>query len=155
MGRQRGPQGGTGFRMLRTQFWTLARSKCIYFFDGWRVQPSLLRKVRELNSLPRASKPDTCFLQELGNPSGGIPPQNATLMQRAVEEWERTVCENKAVAILDQLQKDTNSWTLPGITEITDKVHQYVIRYTAHTGPTPFVRRGGLRGGLRGALKGS
>ena len=68
---------------------------------------ALLRNVRELNSLPRASRPDTRFLQELGNPSGGgIPRQNATLMQRAVEEWERTVCENKAVAILDQLQKD-------------------------------------------------
>ena len=67
---------------------------------------SLLRKVKELNSLPCASKPDTRFLQALGNPSGdGITPQNATLMQRAVQEWERTVCENKAVAILDQLQK--------------------------------------------------
>ena len=29
MGRQTGPEGGTGFRMLRAQFWTLARSKCI------------------------------------------------------------------------------------------------------------------------------
>ena len=67
---------------------------------------ALLRKVKELNSLPCASKPETRFLQALGNPSGGgILPQNATLMQRAVEEWERTVCENKAVAILDQLQK--------------------------------------------------
>ena len=69
-------------------------------------EEALRRNVRELNSLPRASSPDTLFLQELGNPSrSSIPPQNATLMQRAVEEWERTVCENKAVAILDQLQK--------------------------------------------------
>ena len=29
MARQTGPQGGTGFRMLRAQFWTLARSKYI------------------------------------------------------------------------------------------------------------------------------
>ena len=29
MGRQTGPQGGTGFRMLRAQFWTLAQSKYI------------------------------------------------------------------------------------------------------------------------------
>ena len=29
MGRQTGPQGGTGFRMLRAQFWTLAQSKSI------------------------------------------------------------------------------------------------------------------------------
>ena len=29
MARQTGPQGGTGFRMLRAQFWTLAPSKYI------------------------------------------------------------------------------------------------------------------------------
>ena len=29
MGRQTGPQGGAGFRMLRAQFWILAQSKCI------------------------------------------------------------------------------------------------------------------------------
>ena len=29
VGRQTGPQEGTGFRMLRAQFWTLAQSKCI------------------------------------------------------------------------------------------------------------------------------
>ena len=29
VGRQTGPQGGTGFRMLRAQFWTLAQSKCM------------------------------------------------------------------------------------------------------------------------------
>ena len=29
MARQTGPQGGTGFRMLRAQFWTLAQSKYI------------------------------------------------------------------------------------------------------------------------------
>ena len=29
VGHQTGPQGGTGFRMLRAQFWTLAQSKCI------------------------------------------------------------------------------------------------------------------------------
>ena len=27
-----------------------------------------------------------------------------TLAQRALEEWERTLCENKAVAILEQMQ---------------------------------------------------
>ena len=29
MGRETGPQGGTGFRLLRAQFWTLAQSKYI------------------------------------------------------------------------------------------------------------------------------
>ena len=33
-----------------------------------------------------------------------MPPQTGTLAQRALEEWERTLCENKAVAILEQMQ---------------------------------------------------
>lgn len=45
-------------------------------------------------------------MQNLGNPSREyIPPQNTTLTRRAVEEWERTLCENKAVALLDRLQE--------------------------------------------------
>ena len=32
------------------------------------------------------------------------PPQTDTLAQRALEEWERTLCENKAVAILAEIQ---------------------------------------------------
>ena len=31
-------------------------------------------------------------------------PQTDTLAQRALEEWERTLCENKAVAILADVQ---------------------------------------------------
>ena len=33
-----------------------------------------------------------------------MSPQTGTLAQRALEEWERTLCENKAVAILEQIQ---------------------------------------------------
>ena len=33
------------------------------------------------------------------------PAQNAALTRRALEEWERTICENKAVAILEKLQE--------------------------------------------------
>ena len=33
-----------------------------------------------------------------------MSPQTGTLAQRALEEWERTLCENKAVAILEQMQ---------------------------------------------------
>ena len=70
------------------------------------TEQALRRNVAELVPLPPASSPESPFLRELGKPGQGhIPPQNATLMQRAVEEWERTICENKAVAILDQLQK--------------------------------------------------
>jgi len=41
----------------------------------------------------------------LGTPAAqNAPPQTGTLAQRALEEWERTLCENKAVAILAQMQ---------------------------------------------------
>ena len=70
------------------------------------TEDALLRNVRGLQSLPSASPPNNLFLQNLGRPDRGhIPPQNATLTRRALEEWERTVCENKAVAILDKLQE--------------------------------------------------
>ena len=32
-------------------------------------------------------------------------PQTGALAQRAIEEWERSICENKAVAILDKMQE--------------------------------------------------
>ena len=65
------------------------------------TEHALRRNIEELRSLPPASSPESPFLRKLGQPGQGhIPPQNATLMQRAVEEWECTLCENKAVAIL-------------------------------------------------------
>jgi len=41
----------------------------------------------------------------LGTPAAqNARPQTSILAQRALEEWERTLCENKAVAILAQMQ---------------------------------------------------
>ena len=41
----------------------------------------------------------------LGTPTlRTVPPQTGSLAQRAIEEWERNLCENKAVAILEQMQ---------------------------------------------------
>ena len=70
------------------------------------TEQDLRRIVAELATLPPATSPESLFLRELGK-SGQhrVPPQSATLMQRAVEEWERTICENKAVAILEQIQE--------------------------------------------------
>ena len=49
--------------------------------------------------------PDSPFLRALGTPAAlKAPPQTDTLAQRALEEWERTLCENKAVAILAEIQ---------------------------------------------------
>ena len=45
------------------------------------------------------------FLTALGTPTvRTAPAQQGELAQRAVEEWERNVCENKAVAILNKMQ---------------------------------------------------
>ena len=43
MGREIGPQGGTGFRLLRAQFWTLAQSK--YISEGTQKWTLLGSKV--------------------------------------------------------------------------------------------------------------
>ena len=55
--------------------------------------------------LPSSTLPDSPFILALGTPTAqNAPPQTGTLAQRALEEWERTLCENKAVAILAQMQ---------------------------------------------------
>ena len=47
MGRETGPQGGTGFRLLRAQFWTLAQSK--YISEGTQKWTLLGSKVWSLH----------------------------------------------------------------------------------------------------------
>ena len=52
---------------------------------------------------------DSPFLKALGTPTiRTAPAQTGELAQRAVEEWERNVCENKAVAILNKMQEGQN-----------------------------------------------
>ena len=63
---------------------------------------------RAVAAIQRFSSPipsDSPFLRALGT-LGGLkaPPQTDTPSQRALEEWERTLCENKAVAILAEIQ---------------------------------------------------
>ena len=67
---------------------------------------AILQMVRELQHLARASPPDNLFVQCLGRPQHEqAPPQNAALTRRALEEWERTLCENKAVSMFEKLQE--------------------------------------------------
>ena len=64
------------------------------------------RAIEAIANLPPATSAESPFLRALGTPApSDVPPQNATLAQRAMEEWERTLCENKAVAILEQMQE--------------------------------------------------
>ena len=65
----------------------------------------ILRAVAAITNLPSPTLPDSPFIRALGTPAAQkAPPQTGTLAQRALEEWERTLCENKAVAILAQMQ---------------------------------------------------
>ena len=65
----------------------------------------ILRAVAAITNLPSPTLHDSPFLRVLGTPAAQrAPPQTCTLAQRALEEWERTLCENKAVAILAQMQ---------------------------------------------------
>ena len=65
----------------------------------------VLRAVAAIQHLPSPTPPDSPFLRALGTTAAlKAPPQTDTLAQRALEEWERTLCENKAVAILAEVQ---------------------------------------------------
>ena len=49
---------------------------------------------------------DSAFLKALGTPGvHNALPKSGALAQRAIEEWERSICENKAVAILNKMQE--------------------------------------------------
>ena len=53
--------------------------------------------VAAIQHLPSPIPPDSPFLRALGTTAAlKAPPQTDTLAQRALEEWERTLCENKA-----------------------------------------------------------
>ena len=56
------------------------------------TEEAMLQTVRELQNLHQASPPNNLFAQSLGRPKREhVPPQNAALTRRALEEWERTV----------------------------------------------------------------
>ena len=62
---------------------------------SWPLQPCQLPHCLRVHSSRRS----------VGTPAvRTVPPQTGSLAQRAIEEWERNLCENKAVAILEQMQ---------------------------------------------------
>ena len=59
--------------------------------------------VMAITAVPAATLPESAFILTLGTPAlRTVPPQTRSLAQRAIEEWERNLCENKA--ILEQMQ---------------------------------------------------
>ena len=73
---------------------------------SYEVQTNdVLRAVAALQHLSSPTPPDSPFLRVLGdNSCSQSPATTDTQAQRALEEWERTLCENKAVAILAEVQ---------------------------------------------------
>ena len=63
------------------------------------------RAVMAITAMPAAHCLIVLSFLALGTPTlRTVPPQTGSLAQRAIEEWERNLCENKAVAILEQMQ---------------------------------------------------
>ena len=62
------------------------------------------RAVMAIAAVPAATLPESPFLSALGPAARMVPPQTGSLAQRAIEEWKRNLCENKAVAILERMQ---------------------------------------------------
>ena len=73
---------------------------------SYEIRDDDIRRVASVvATLPAPTLPDSPFLQALGTPSvQAVPPQTSSLALRAKEDWERSICENKAVAILNQMQ---------------------------------------------------
>ena len=89
------------------QLWTNSESAIAQKTSpSYEVKDSDIRRaVTALAAVPAATLPDSAFLSALGTPAARmVPPQTGSLAQRAIEEWERNLCENKAVAILERMQ---------------------------------------------------
>ena len=67
-------------------------------------EEAILQMVRGLNTSHEPSRQSLCTVSGQTT-TRASPPQNAALTRRALEEWERTLCENKAVSILEKLQE--------------------------------------------------
>ena len=74
---------------------------------SYEVRASDIRRVASfLNSLNPPSAPESPFFCTLGTPAQQqCPPLSSILAQRTKEEWARTLCENKAVAIMQRMQE--------------------------------------------------
>ena len=75
-------------------------------FSAYEVKDADIRRVASMVAdFPTPSLPDSPFLQALGTPGvQAVPPQTSSLALRAKEDWERSICENKAVAIFNKMQ---------------------------------------------------
>ena len=74
---------------------------------SYEVRASDIRRVVNfLNSLNPPSAPESPFFCTLGTPAQQhCHPLSSILAQRTKEEWARTLCENKAVAIMQRMQE--------------------------------------------------
>ena len=65
---------------------------------SYEVQDNDIRRaVTAISAMPAATLPDSAFLVALGTPALlAVPPQTGSLAQRAIEEWERNLCEKQS-----------------------------------------------------------
>ena len=65
---------------------------------SYEVKDSDIRRaVMALTAVPAATLPESAFLSALGTPAvRTVPPQTGSLAQRAIEEWERNLCEKQS-----------------------------------------------------------
>ena len=97
------PKPGYTLQQLWTNFESAIAQKTSPSYDV--KDTDIRRAVMALTTVPAATLPESPFLAALGTPAvRTVPPQTGSLAQRAIEEWERNLCENKAVAILEQMQ---------------------------------------------------
>jgi hypothetical protein len=70
------------------------------------VKDEDIRRVASVvSNYPTPAMPERPFLYALGTPGvQSVSPQVSSLALRAKEDWERSIYENKAVAILNQMQ---------------------------------------------------
>ena len=67
----------------------------------------LRRAATAAANKPAAQLPESMFLRALGTPNiRNAPPQTASLALRAMEEWERYICESKAFGSYSECKLD-------------------------------------------------
>ena len=90
------------------QLWADSESAVTQTSPSYEVKDNDIRRaVMAITAVPAATLPESAFLLALGTPAlRTVPPQTGSLAQRAIEE-ERNLCENKAAAILEQMQAGT------------------------------------------------
>ena len=82
------------------------RTFCLHHTGGESYQAFRATALKWEQQHNPPSAPESPFFCTLGTPAQQqCPPLSSILAQRTKEEWTRTLCENKAVAIMQRMQE--------------------------------------------------